>query len=66
MNGIMKNSNKIQINRYLREHNRKNIYYLQQIPALSNIDLNIWAKTFKDNEIIRKAILNEYRIRQIA
>lgn len=47
-------------------HHKENIALLQQIPALTNDDLKIWAKTLKNNDVLRVAILNEWEIRKIA
>ena len=45
---------------------RKLIHLLHNLAALSNDELNLWAKNFSKNEILKNAILNEYNLRQIA
>jgi hypothetical protein len=51
----------------LSPDDRRNlIKLLHELGALSNEELNIWAKTFINNETLKNAILNEYNLRQIA
>jgi hypothetical protein len=51
----------------LKPDDRRNlIKLLHELGALSNEELNIWAKTFINNETLKNAILNEYNLRQIA
>lgn len=41
-------------------------FILEEMKAIDNYNLNIWAKLFKDNEEIKQAIIKEYEIRLIA
>jgi hypothetical protein len=51
----------------MQPDDRRNlIRLLHDLGALSNEELNIWAKTFVNNETLKKAILNEWNLRKIA
>lgn len=59
------NPNKVTKSDIKKMDARTKMYLINQIGALSNFDLNIWIRAYKNHPDIYKIILEEYNTRQI-